>query len=568
MKQSADAAVATERYAVRSTSDVPTAGMATRPSPVGAGLLAALLAVLVLVFAHAVWNWRIGSIGYHPDEPAHVVAGLAVRDYLHACCSESPMAYMSRYYDSYPMISIGVWPPLFYGIEAVWVDLFGSSRDSLLFLECTLIAGIAGVVAAIMRGFLPLLLAVAAGLAAIIVPISLRNAGWVGVDPLVTILSLIALGAYGSYLGAPRRWPAIVFGTFAGLALLAKGSAGALALVPAGALLVSGRWSLMRRLDFWIPVPIVLAMAGPWYWVTTKVSSDAFYGSTGIAYTIQAMQALGAQFPIQLTWGAMALFVVGAIAVVRMPDRDARARYAPFLVWPAAVFLFHSVVPANFEERYLIPAYTGMAMTAALGAAALARFIGARLSRTDIVQPTALVALLAAYVSALPRMTDMPLPTNGYVGDAAERFIGTFPRGTRALVSSTARQEGAFIAEVALRDTSRPGYELARGTKVLSRSDWHGRGYLTLYGDSTNLGRALDSLAIDVIAFDESIGTEESLFAHHGHLRHLVATRGDVWCRMAPGGTTTFGRGPFNYYRRCVPLSGSRPPLRQRTRSF
>src|SRR5688572_23011223 len=68
------------------------------------------------------------------DESAHYVTGLMVHDYIVHGLPESPMTYAQRYYEHYPYIAFGHFPPVFYIVQAAWMLPFGTSRASLLTL--------------------------------------------------------------------------------------------------------------------------------------------------------------------------------------------------------------------------------------------------------------------------------------------------------------------------------------------------------------------------------------------------------------------------------------------------
>ena len=70
----------------------------------------------------------------NPDEPAHYVTGVMVRDYLAAFPWQPPMTFARNFYSHYPIVAIGHWPPMFYVVQAAWTLPFGVSRLSVLLL--------------------------------------------------------------------------------------------------------------------------------------------------------------------------------------------------------------------------------------------------------------------------------------------------------------------------------------------------------------------------------------------------------------------------------------------------
>ena len=83
-----------------------------------------------------------GFSGY-PDEPSHYVTAVMVHDYITSGFPAPPMTYAEQYYQHYPKVAIGHWPPLFYLVQAGWILLFTHSRVSVLLLMATVTACLA-----------------------------------------------------------------------------------------------------------------------------------------------------------------------------------------------------------------------------------------------------------------------------------------------------------------------------------------------------------------------------------------------------------------------------------------
>ena len=56
----------------------------------------------------------------HPDEAAHFVSSLLVRDYIGQWPWPDPLPWAIQYYIHYPKVAIGHWPPGYYIIQAGW----------------------------------------------------------------------------------------------------------------------------------------------------------------------------------------------------------------------------------------------------------------------------------------------------------------------------------------------------------------------------------------------------------------------------------------------------------------
>jgi len=109
------------------------------------GFLSCLILFFILLALNVVLQLANDSygadFGAHPDEAAHVVTSLMVRDYMVGGFIEelNPVDYAKRYYDFFPKVAIGHYPPLFYMFGGAWLVLsasadwclvsFGSNRD-------------------------------------------------------------------------------------------------------------------------------------------------------------------------------------------------------------------------------------------------------------------------------------------------------------------------------------------------------------------------------------------------------------------------------------------------------
>jgi hypothetical protein len=80
------------------------------------------------------------------------------------------------------------------------------------------------------------------------------------------------------------------------------------------------------------------------------------------------------------------------------------------------------------------------------------------------------------------------IPHKGWCGfgQVAEWLIKTAKPEEKFLVSSDARGEGMFIAEVAMRDPRRPLHIAERSSKKLADSDWSGGSYTVRYAETMN----------------------------------------------------------------------------------
>ncbi|MGZ4972189.1 MAG: hypothetical protein ACXWDN_05465, partial [Limisphaerales bacterium] len=106
-------------------------------------LLPFLLFFAVVVMMQSFTGAYRAEFGSEPDEAAHYVTGLMIRDYIAHGFPGSPMHFAKDYYEHYPKVALGHWPPMFYLIQSAWTLIFSPSRVSIMLLMAVLTAGAA-----------------------------------------------------------------------------------------------------------------------------------------------------------------------------------------------------------------------------------------------------------------------------------------------------------------------------------------------------------------------------------------------------------------------------------------
>jgi asparagine N-glycosylation enzyme membrane subunit Stt3 len=86
------------------------------------------------------------GFGGYPDEPAHVVTSLMVRDFIAGLDFRHPLQFAQEYYLHYPKVAIGHWPPVFYGALGVWFLIFDASRGTALIFIAVVAAATASII--------------------------------------------------------------------------------------------------------------------------------------------------------------------------------------------------------------------------------------------------------------------------------------------------------------------------------------------------------------------------------------------------------------------------------------
>lgn len=468
-----------------------------------------LLWGLALGLQWARGDWAGGWSG-HPDEASHFLSGVMVHDYVSGHLGESPMAFAERYYDHYPKIAIGHWPPGFYALQAAWYFLFPPGLLTALWLMAGIVAVTGWVIAMEVRRFAPKLALPCAVLWLVLPPIR-ANAEKVLAEPLITLLSLSAVCFFSRYLEQPRlRW-SLLFGLLASLAILTKGTGVALAAVPPLGILFAGRLELARRWTFWASAVVVALLCLPWYLAVPGAKHERVLPYGGPKWVMRRLpdyfRFLGGLFPFPL-WAGIA----AAVAFV-----SGRLQQWPFGACALAAALGNlagTTGIAVWESRHLVAVGPPLLI---VGAYALQSKTAKR-AEAPWLKPAgyAVLAGLAGICLALDAPVDRTLTDHREVVAAVHGRSPVFIAGYADL-------EGDIISEIAIRE-SRPGTIVIRADKVMTESNLMGTRFALHMSKPAELKAYLDQRKVEVIVLDEVRGQwQPEIGATRAFLREYAA---------------------------------------------
>ncbi|QTN31982.1 glycosyltransferase family 39 protein [Akkermansiaceae bacterium] len=467
------------------------------------------------------------DFGGHADEAAHVVTGLMVRDYLAGPVWEGvhPMRYAEDYYDRFPKVALGHYPPGFYVVEGLWL-LPSRTRTAVLLLPALLTAATAWIVFAAGRGMMSLPAAVAAAAVFPLVHLVQTYTAIVMSDMLLVLLCLLSALAFSRFLATgTARW-SLAFGLLAAAAILTKGSGLLLALVPPLAILLTARWRVLLAPKLWLaPLPVLL-LAVPWLALTAHITEEGMSSVPLGSYLIQA-------FPFYLK-NALALLgvalcvltaVSAACAVWRVRRGNSLAETEAVL-WAlaAAVVVFYSAVPSGLDGRYLLPVIPAVLL---LAFAAVDRISTAVCARHTAIPSAALVVAIAVAViweASAPAVKVFQGQTQAVSG-----LLTASDGPVSLLVCSDPHGEGAVVAAAALLAPDR--IVVRRGTKLLSTSDWLGRGYAANFSTDEEMWELLETAAITHVIVDEGV-PESAVWPHQAAVSKAIQGRRDLFPRV------------------------------------
>jgi hypothetical protein len=438
-----------------------------------------------------------------PDEPAHVVSSLLVRDYITQDLPHNPLAFARAYQAHFPKIAIGHWPPLFHTTEALWTLAAGRSKAAMIVWLAVLAAAVTTFILVWTRRDQGAILACFAAVAFFASPLVQMGISAVMPDVLLALLAFAAASSLGAFWQCGEKRYAVWFAVFAfaAVATNGRGIAVALIFVPTGALLSpthNRRWLVaLFATGAFLLLPNLFPGAAPF---------------SAIAFMLSFWRLLE-RTAIMLSWPVAGLAVVGAVSVLR--SRREHPRWAPMLGLAAAVLMFQGLGGWPLQDRYLLMSAPAVAALAAAGCrACLHSFSSPRRLGALFLCAAAVVAFDARHYSKKPDL--------GYHIFASEALAQAH---TTSLIAGDAFHEGSYIAEMDLLDPRR-AHTILRGTKMLSFSTWAGNFYRMRFASPSDVGGWLDKTDVTLVIVETTgpphvVQLLESLRADPAHWRQL-----------------------------------------------
>lgn len=507
--------------------------------------------VFVLAFDSA-WLWQrqngahTSELGGHPDEAAHYVTGLFVRDAiatLPRCVSQRSIqplkTHISQtdpagFYAHYPKVALGVWPPVFYVTQTAWTLPLGVGRLSVLLLMAALAALLAALLFTALRAEYGAWLAAIGSLAWISLPLNIEHYGMVMAEMLTAVFMFGAALAWGRFLDEQRSRDALLFGVLAGCAIMTKGTGLALALHAPFALVLAGRWRLLARPALWCAGALTAFIAGPWTWFFRNAGRDKggwLEASLSWNFTREAAPYYLGKLGLAIGVLLLAFLCVGIVVKILRPG-SRRGLWASSGALIAAVLAFQLVMPVGLEARHILSALPAVLMFCVAGLDALRdAFRHSRGLPAGERTPLALACctlLLAGGVALAHRIA--PPDPKRWSGFArmAEAVLGDPAMKSRPiLISSDAAGEGMFISEIAMHD-QRPGVTVLRASKETAAMDWAGRGMRTKFKSDDELIAWINKARVGCIVVDASMD-EAKRGPHHDQLISLCESRNELF---------------------------------------
>ena len=492
-----------------------------------------VLIALVMTLLSLGLQWKNGTyredIGADPDEPAHAVTSLMMRDYFaHGLLRGAhPMHFAQDYYDHFPKVALGHYPPGFYALAGAWLLPFPTK--TALFLFMALLSGCLGAMTAAIarRAGLGVWASVLVGVWIVLLPLTQKQVMLVMSDVLLTIGCLGATWLWANYMERPTVRRGLLFGVVAAFSILVKGSAMALAAVPVLSILMLRRWDLLKKLSFWLaPVPVVLT-ALPWTLMTMQITKEGMLDQSVSSYLPQALE-----FYAKASWHSFGLVILmlSLLGLLKWIERIFNGECSPqpleasMLGFALTLVALYLVSPTGFAARYLLPIAPILLVSAAKEWMHQISRPQAFTFHKRLGSGAVAMALLIACGYASQNERAEHKIASGFSTIADELLHRD--AGGKVLVVSDAKGEGSLTAELAFRlpDRVNSPWTIVRGSKFLAKSDWIGRGYATAFTNADEFKAAAQKAGIAWVVDDTGV-PEAYRLEHH----QQMATWTQAW---------------------------------------
>jgi len=476
--------------------------------PAAAGI--AEIGIFLLFLALAVLLQKAGGafsseMGHYPDEAAHYITGLMVRDYAASGFPGNPVTFAERFYARFPKVAFGVWPPLFHGVLGVWLLPTPDGRTSALLLMALIMAATAYVLYRCVRPVAGRICGVSIGLLLVLLPISQVVTSTVMADSLVMLTELATAALMARWLRTGSNRDARWVGVAAGLACMTKGNGMAVILAVPLAIALTRRFDLLRKSGIYVGGLIAALLAFGWELyaliLDRRISTFNDFSSAGV----RAAFEFSFQFVYnEIGWALCALILLGIMVAAGSVKR----RVGAWALWASmgavgfSVFVFHIAIPHSMDGRYLLAGLAPLMAFLVPGARRIAETPPLAKIAARWRVPLVLLCALAIFFGFSFRVPKMP--RFGFREAAA--WLENHPlAGGRYLVISDSNGEGAFIAEVASRSDRRlPVPLVMRASKLLFVSDWNLSGYRLVYDGPEKALAAIEQMGISYIVMDST----------------------------------------------------------------
>jgi hypothetical protein len=280
--------------------------------------------------------------------------------------------------------------------------------------------------------------------------------------------------------------------------VLIKGNAWLLLFVPIYAAVLAGRRDVLASPRPYVAGAAAAAVVMPWYLLTASISADGFNYQAGFRYAMDALGANILTLAANVGWIGLALAALALGCEYR--DRSGNpARWAMIsgcISLVLATLTLQSLVPADIVDRYMVPALPPLVILSVVGATYLFNWVNKHVGAL-VAGALFILAAIAMSWSGISHLSQHRPKVDLRLADAVPR-LAERAQPVAWIIDGTSGAEGAFIAEMAIRDPALQHFAV-RASKVFADSDFMGKRYRTKLPDSRTMLAELHRLGVQGI---------------------------------------------------------------------
>lgn len=486
------------------------------------GLLAGILAIFV---TGAYSNGFSGA-----DESAHFLNSYFISSYLKGHIGTNPLAFATDFYLHYPKISIGHWPPAYYGVVGLLFLVIPATLENAFLINLFFSSLPVAAVAITLGYVLNLRTALLGAAVYALTPLVIEGQAYFMLDQVLSAVCIGATIAWSAYATRPAWWSALLFATFSTFAVLTKGNGWLLVFVPVYHMLLTPNWGLLRLPHVYGAALIAGLVVFPWYWLTTGIAADGFNYQAGLDYARMAFAAAVGHLADNLSVPGVLL----ALFAIVIGFRERRRNPAHWSIISACLSLvlatltLQCIVPVDIVSRYMAPALPAVVVLAILGLHNIyTTLVSRRLSAGSLVTVIVLAAFM--FAPALRHLNERMQKPDYQVAKAIS-LLATGLSHNLCLIDGISNAEGAFMAEMALQDPNLRHYAI-RASKLFADTNFMGSRYAPRFADPQSLLAEMKRLGIHNVVIVRA--GDEPAFPHSRQLAEALQLPGSNFQRVA-----------------------------------
>lgn len=451
-------------------------------------LLALTIGVFVLYHSGA---YNAGFSG--ADESSHFLNGFFINEYLGSHLTTNPLSYAVKYYIHYPKLSIGHWPPAYYGFLGLIFFLLPATACSAfivnLFVSALPVLFVAGILLCIGGKRLAFIGAFVYSLC----PLVLEGYSFFMLDQILSAFVAATVCTWVLYVRTQTWIRALSFAALFTVTVLIKGNGWLLIFVPPYYLVLTNSWSVLRAPALYVAFAFAVLVVVPWYWLTSNIAADGFNYHVGISYAILALTENLRTAAGNLTWLFIPLTMAGFVSLRRMrieqplPCQIATGCASVIL----ATLTLQSLVPVDIVDRYMAPAMPAIIILS------LAGINGILLAKHRIAPLFAFAAVAMMVAPGFLFLLNIEPKSDLQAKTVATTIISN-KKPHIYLIDGTAGAEGGYIAELASKDRPLQNYVL-RSSKIFADSNFMGSDYHLKYSTKDEVLAEINRLGVSHI---------------------------------------------------------------------